>query len=72
MSDEFNDRIRALKRELWQKLTQEERFLIADQFYMTAKEIIIENAPKDLGENELKRYVYEKMYNVAPPANLWR
>ena len=50
MSDTFNDKLPAAKQKLWQKLTVEERFLIADQFYMTSKELIIENAPKDLSE----------------------
>lgn len=72
MSDGFNDRLRAAKHELFQKLTVEERLLIADHFFVTAKEIIIDNAPENLNENQLKRYVYEKMYNEAPPADLWR
>ena len=72
MSDKFHEKLDAAKRKLWQKLTVEERFLITDQFYMTAKAIIIDNAPKDLSENQLKRYVYEKMYNEPPPNELWR
>jgi hypothetical protein len=46
--------------------------LITCLFFDTAKQIIIDNAPKGLGENQLKRYVYEKMYNEEPPADLWR
>jgi len=71
MNDTFNDKIASAKQKLWQKLTVEERFLIADQFYMTSKELIIENAPTNLTENQLKRYVYEKIYNEPPPADLW-
>ncbi len=71
MSDAFHDRLSAAKRKLWEKLTMEERLLITDQFYMTAKDIIIDNAPKDLSENQLKRYVYEKMHNEPPPPGLW-
>ena len=72
MSAEFHEKLDSARRELWQKLTVEERFLLADHFFMTAKEIIIDNAPKDLSENQLKRYVYEKMYNEPPPDELWR
>jgi hypothetical protein len=71
MSETFNDKLTAAKQELWQKLTVEERFLIADQFFMTAKELIVENAPKGLSENQLKRYVYENMYEEPPPTGLW-
>lgn len=71
MSETFSDKLDAAKQVLWRKLTVEERFLIADHFFMTAKELIIENAPKDLSENQLKRYVYEKMYEEPPPAGLW-
>jgi hypothetical protein len=72
VSDTFNDKLAAAKQTPWKKLTVEERFLIADQFFMTSKELIIENAPKELSENQLKRYVYEKMYNEPPPTELWR
>jgi len=71
MSDTFHDGLYASKYKLWQKLTVEERLLIMDQFYSTAKQIIIDNAPKHLSENQLKRYVYEKMYDEPPPKGLW-
>ncbi|MBX3244576.1 MAG: hypothetical protein KF685_08995 [Acidobacteria bacterium] len=71
MNDTFNDRLSEAKRKLWEKLTMEERLLITDQFFMTAKDIIIDNAPKHLSENQLKRYVYEKMYHEPPPKGLW-
>lgn len=72
MNDDFTDRLRVARRELFQRLTIEERLLIADHFFITAKEIIIDNAPQNLNENEMKRYVFEKMYNEPPPAELWR
>lgn len=72
MSEEFHEKLDAAKRNLWQKLSVEERFLLADHFFMTAKEIIIDNAPRGLSENQLKRYVYEKMYNEPPPDEIWR
>lgn len=72
MSEEFREKLDAAKRNLWQKLSVEERFLLADHFFMTAKEIIIDNAPRGLSENQLKRYVYEKMYNEPPPDEIWR
>jgi hypothetical protein len=57
--------------EIWEKLTVSERVLICAQFYETARDIIVDNAPKDLTENQLKRYVYEKMYHEVPPAEFW-
>lgn len=71
MNDTFNDRLSEAKRKLWEKLTMEERLLITDQFFMTAKDIIIDNAPKHLSENQLKRYVYQKLHNEPPPKGLW-
>lgn len=71
MSDTFNDNIFQAKRKLWEKLTMEERLLITDQFFMTANDIIIDNAPKHLSENQLKRYVYQKPHNEPPPKGLW-
>lgn len=71
MGETFNDTLSRAKRELWNKLTVEERFLIADQFFATAKDIIIDNAPKHLSDNQLKRYVYEKMYDEPAPKGLW-
>ena len=71
MSDTFNDRLSQAKRKLWEKLTMEERVLIMDQFYMTARDIILDNAPKHLSENQLKRYVYANMYNEPAPKGLW-
>lgn len=72
MSEEFREKLDVAKRNLWQKLSVEGRFLLADHFFMTAKEIIIDNAPRGLSENQLKRYVYEKMYNEPPPDEIWR
>ena len=57
--------------EVWSKLTESDRFLVCAQFFETARDIIIDNAPKDLSENQLKRYVYEKLYHEAPPAEIW-
>jgi hypothetical protein len=71
MNEAFCDKVSAAKQALWKKLTEEERLLIADQFYMTAKKIIIDNAPQELSENQLKRYAYEKMYDELPPLGLW-
>ena len=63
MSDQFRD--------LCQKLTIEERFLILANYFETTKKIIAENAPSGLSENQLKRYVYEKMYDEPAPAEIW-
>ncbi len=57
--------------ELFERLTESERLLICAQFYKTARNIIIDNAPPDLSENQLKRYVYEKMYDEPAPHDLW-
>lgn len=57
--------------EIWNKLTVSERLLVCAHFRETARDIIIDNAPKELSENQLKRYVYEKMYHEAPPPDLW-
>ena len=57
--------------EVWSKLTESDRLLVCAQFYETARDIIVDNAPKDLTENQLKRYVYGKMYHEAPPSELW-
>jgi len=58
-------------RALMEKLTIEDHYLILDIFFSTAKKLIIENAPSDLDENQLKRYVYQRMYDEPPPAGLW-
>ena len=58
--------------ELMNRLTPSDRMLITSLFWDTAKKIIVDNAPRDLSENELKRYVYEKMYDEPPPVDLWR
>ncbi len=60
----------ALK-ELWSKLTESERLLICAKFHETARDIIIDNAPRELSENQLKRYVYEKMCHEPAPPDLW-
>jgi hypothetical protein len=46
MSAEFHEKLDAAKRKLWQKLTAEERFLLAPHFFMTAKKMIIDIRPK--------------------------
>lgn len=71
MNETIKDRLSEAKRRLWKKLTVEERLLIADQFFVTTRDIIIDNAPKNLSENQLKRYVYEKLHNEPPPKGLW-
>jgi len=58
-------------KELIDKLNASERLLITSLFWDTAKEIIVDNAPRDLNENQLKRYVYEKMYGEPAPAGAW-
>ncbi len=58
-------------KELIDKLSESERMLVTYLFWDTAKQIILDNAPKDLSENQLKRYVYEKMYDEPAPAGVW-
>jgi hypothetical protein len=58
--------------EIWSKLTESERLLVCAQFHESARDIIIDNAPKDLSENQLKRYVYEKLYHESAPADIWK
>ncbi len=58
-------------RELWEKLTESDRFLITGLFWETARDIIADNAPKGLSDNQLKRYIYETMYKEPAPAGLW-
>lgn len=58
-------------RELMEKLTKSDRFLITGMFWETASDIIADSAPKGLTENELKRYIYEKMHKEPAPAGLW-
>ena len=53
------------------KLSVSDRFLVTSLFWDTARDIIVDNAPKNLSENQLKRYVYEKMYNEPAPSELW-
>jgi len=58
-------------RELMEKLSVSDRFLITGIFWETARDIIADNAPKGHSENELKRHIYEKMYKEPAPAGLW-
>jgi hypothetical protein len=58
-------------RELMEKLTESDRYMITGIFFDTARDIIVDNAPKELTENELKRYVYEKMYKEPAPPGVW-
>jgi len=58
-------------RELMEKLSESDRFLITGMFWETARDIIADNAPKGPTENELKRYIYEKMYKEPAPSGLW-
>ena len=58
-------------RELIEKLSVSDRFLITGMFWETARDMIADSAPKDLTENELKRYIYEKMYKEPAPEGLW-
>jgi hypothetical protein len=55
-------------RKLIDKLSVSERLLITSLFFDTARDIIEDNAPEGLSENQLRRYVYERMYKEpAPP-----
>jgi hypothetical protein len=55
--------MRAQHQQIWDKPTESERLLICAQFDETARDIIIDNAPKELSENQLERCVYETMYH---------
>ena len=59
-------------RELFNRLSPPDRLLLTSVLFDTAKKIIVDNAPKNLSENQLKRYVYEKMYDEPPPDGIWR
>ena len=41
-------------RALMEKLTIDDRYLILDIFFSTAKKLIIENAPKDFGRESIE------------------
>ena len=58
-------------RELIDKLSESDRLLVVSLFWDTARRIIVDNAPNGLSENQLKRYVYEKMYEVSAPSEVW-
>lgn len=58
-------------RPLMNKLSESDRLLVVSLFWDTAREIIVDNAPKGLSENQLKRYVYEKMYDESAPPGIW-
>ena len=60
-----------LYKPLINKLTESERILITSLFWDTARKIIVDIAPKELSDNQLKRYVYEKMYSEPAPSDLW-
>ena len=53
------------------KLSVSDRFLVTSLFWDTARDIIVDNAPKNLSENQLKRYIYEKMYNEPAQSGWW-
>lgn len=56
----------------FERLFASVRMLITCLLSNTANDLVVENAVKNLNENQLKRYVYEKMYYEPPPNGLWR
>ncbi|MCU1290628.1 MAG: hypothetical protein JWN60_2857 [Acidobacteria bacterium] len=59
-----------IKRKFYEILmsrTEEERFLMCAEMYESAREIIVSEMPKDLTENDCKKYVYEKIHHETFP-----
>ncbi len=53
----------------WLQKTPQERAKFAFSMFSSARKIILATMPKNLSEAEQKRYIYERTYGEALPAD---
>jgi len=65
--EDTNYEIRAVQRQMWLALPEEERFRRCGEMFALAKAFAESRAPADLSENEKRRFVFRELYGFELP-----